>query len=804
MKKVFLKSTLLLCALIVGMGNVWGDTKPWSGSDPSSTLNLKTITSSTMGTWNGTKSWYLCNDTLIVSGYESYKSVSNQSWITHANVGSSSSTWSASTPFKGSSYYTNAYYATIQSGRYLLYKVTNLKSIKVYGRNNSTSKYLDVFIYTKDANNNYTKVEEIKYTTDANDHIWESSAKLSPSNTYFIYITGVGNSNSRVFEVAFERNLAESHTLSYEINPSGVGTVTLGETSVTEGGSTTISAAATNVDYRFKNWTKTSGTVTDANAASTSFTMGTADATVIANFELIPTRVITVTPPSGGIITVKNGEDDVVSGDAIKEGTTLTIIADAGKNYEFTSWVVTGATPTSTTDAETTFIVGEDNVSIGASFNSAITHEISWSVNGAIVKSQNVKNGSNISFAAPASGVPIGMVYTGWVSKPIEGTQSIAPSYVTEATSEADVTYYCVLAVEVDGEATATLTANWASSSTTYGDHSYTDNKGYSWSGNTQEPKENSVSRIGLRSTSSSQLTSPKFPGKVISIKMYTYNGSSSDDRVMNINSSATSNTADLGTISAPKNVKCTSEQTATLKKEFDKFVLIPNDGSIGFSQVAVTYCSVDTSHYCTSAIHAITPTPDKYYSTFYAPYNVQLPTKDKSNNDITVTAFIGVRDEDALKLYPFDGNVIPKETAVILKSSNGNAFNVTATATAASTLADNDDDVTVNNNSLLGTAASLDASTLNKAYILGYNEGSQPSGFYMKPTGNIPANKAYLVIAPAATAPSAIRIEEEENNATNIQAIDSNNDVVKYIQNGQLFIKRDGVVYDALGRVIK
>ena len=40
--------------------------------------------------------------------------------------------------------------------------------------------------------------------------------------------------------------------------------------------------------------------------------------------------------------------------------------------------------------------------------------------------------------------------------------------------------------------------------------------------------------------------------------------------------------------------------------------------------------------------------------------------------------------------------------------------------------------------------------------------------------------------------------------NATNIQAIDSNNDVVKYIQNGQLFIKRDGVVYDALGRVIK
>ena len=119
--KTLLKSLLLLIALVAGSSSAWAVTKPWSGDDPASTMDLKTITASAMGTWNGTKSWYLDDDYLIVTGYESYKSVTNQTWITHVNVGSTSSSWEASDPFKGSSNYTNAYYATIQSGRYLAF-----------------------------------------------------------------------------------------------------------------------------------------------------------------------------------------------------------------------------------------------------------------------------------------------------------------------------------------------------------------------------------------------------------------------------------------------------------------------------------------------------------------------------------------------------------------------------------------------------------------------------------------------------------------------------------------------------------
>ena len=46
--------------------------------------------------------------------------------------------------------------------------------------------------------------------------------------------------------------------------------------------------------------------------------------------------------------------------------------------------------------------------------------------------------------------------------------------------------------------------------------------------------------------------------------------------------------------------------------------------------------------------------------------------------------------------------------------------------------------------------------------------------------------------------------IIEEENNATGIQDIEAKDNAVKFIENGQLLIKREGIVYDAMGRVIR
>ena len=68
-----------------------------------------------------------------------------------------------------------------------------------------------------------------------------------------------------------------------------------------------------------------------------------------------------------------------------------------------------------------------------------------------------------------------------------------------------------------------------------------------------------------------------------------------------------------------------------------------------------------------------------------------------------------------------------------------------------------------------------------------------------------IPSGKAYLSLTSApGGAPSAIRIIDEEENATNIQSIEAGEKAVKFVENGKLLIMREGVVYDATGRAIR
>ena len=63
---------------------------------------------------------------------------------------------------------------------------------------------------------------------------------------------------------------------------------------------------------------------------------------------------------------------------------------------------------------------------------------------------------------------------------------------------------------------------------------------------------------------------------------------------------------------------------------------------------------------------------------------------------------------------------------------------------------------------------------------------------------------KAFFYFEGGLAGSPALRIIEEENNATNIQNIEGNEAAVKFIENGKLFIKKNGVVYDAVGTVVR
>lgn len=83
------------------------------------------------------------------------------------------------------------------------------------------------------------------------------------------------------------------------------------------------------------------------------------------------------------------------------------------------------------------------------------------------------------------------------------------------------------------------------------------------------------------------------------------------------------------------------------------------------------------------------------------------------------------------------------------------------------------------------------------QAYI--DNSGSTPR------TLTIPAGKAYLnLFEVEGFAPSVIRIVDEESGATSYEAIDASEKAVKFIENGKIFILRDGVVYDMMGAIVK
>ena len=102
--------------------------------------------------------------------------------------------------------------------------------------------------------------------------------------------------------------------------------------------------------------------------------------------------------------------------------------------------------------------------------------------------------------------------------------------------------------------------------------------------------------------------------------------------------------------------------------------------------------------------------------------------------------------------------------------------------------------------------------------YGLSLDENSTPGsvGFYWMDKKNDPsdpepsgrafqnkAHRAYLMV-PISGSNAPSRILFNENNATNMQDIDANNQVVKFIENGRILITKEGITYDVMGRVVR
>lgn len=189
-----------------------------------------------------------------------------------------------------------------------------------------------------------------------------------------------------------------------------------------------------------------------------------------------------------------------------------------------------------------------------------------------------------------------------------------------------------------------------------------------------------------------------------------------------------------------------------------------------------------------------------KYYATYSSPFGFVIP------DGLTVEE-IGINNDGKLNVQAYTaGARVPANTGVMISS--------TAAGPKTLTLAGGGTSVLGSSNRLRSTGTNITAEKMAETdenctfYRLTMHNGTDIGFWYGAEEGVAfdysTANRAYLAVPSGAQAPARFWFTDEENGATNIEAVEAAEEGVKFIQNGKLYIKKNGVVYDMLGIVVR
>ena len=208
-----------------------------------------------------------------------------------------------------------------------------------------------------------------------------------------------------------------------------------------------------------------------------------------------------------------------------------------------------------------------------------------------------------------------------------------------------------------------------------------------------------------------------------------------------------------------------------------------------GFSFTISAQARLYVEVYGTDAATSESITPAYTYTTFIPSHNLDFTSSDK------LTAYIATAaNASSVTLTSVDK--VPAGTPVVLRATEtGSAIDVDVAATT--------DDVS-DNLLKIGDGVTAIGGSGKYDYIL----MSDQAFHKVTSASALAAGKAYLHLdaapAAAAGAPSILLIEDEENNATNLENLNSTDNAVKFFENGQLYILKNGITYDLLGRIVK
>ena len=140
----------------------------------------------------------------------------------------------------------------------------------------------------------------------------------------------------------------------------------------------------------------------------------------------------------------------------------------------------------------------------------------------------------------------------------------------------------------------------------------------------------------------------------------------------------------------------------------------------------------------------------------------------------------------DAISLQAV--TAVPAATPLLLHGTASTTYNVPVVASASEHAA---------NLLVAGTGPAIISAS---KYVLSFQVPNYVFAATNEQAATVPEGKAYLDLSRA-NAPSVIRIVE---NATNIMNVDDVENAVKFIENGKLYIKKNGVTYNVVGAVVK
>ena len=703
MRKLFFKSMLLLCALIVGSGVVWATTYVGTFNKITSLEDFTTgyyvITSSESATTTNK-----AMGPAVSSGR-----------VTGITVEISSNT--ISNPDNSI-----VYYIVVSEGKCTM-------------KNVSTNKYL----YQSGTTNG----KGMNFVNDATEITITGYNSNAPKGFKF---TLNGNSNN-IFKWNNSNNWFANYTGSYTADMTPV---TLYQLDAGEATKVTIN------DSKITNTDLAAGAV--AGSLSAVVTYGSPEVAV-------PNASVTWTSSETGVATIANNGAITLVG----KGTTTITARYAGDPGNFKA-------------SSKTYDLTVTN-----------THTASFSVNGVINSANNktANQGESITFPSNPSSIG-GKDFVGWSNTPVSLTDE-APSLVTTASEKmgtSDITYYAVFAKTEAEESDLNMTigTNTANFPDSYGTaNTFTE---YTLNGKKFKIQQAYVNGTKLQwraagnSSGTGTMYNTQSLGKIKSIVLTYDNSDLNKNFTISVGDSENPSTGTDITPSISTNVY--TFDCSSLNKSY--FVMTNGSGAGYLSSIKINYTgSVETTKgYCTSVTIPVSTLPNRNYGTYVPEYKLDFG----SASGITAYIATGLNGSgNAVVLHSV--NIVPAHEPIIIKTDEkGDEVEVPVTIDEA------DDEI--NNNMLLeGDGSAYNADPAYNFYFLANDQ------FHLANDGYLQPGKAYLMTDSGSNAPS-LRITFEENNATNIESIDATDGTVKFIENGQLFIKRDGIVYDALGRKIR